>query len=245
MDHIAPMREYFGLTFNMSSVLMTTVVCIIVFSVVFFGSRRLAMRPSGMQNFLEWAIEFVQNIIKANMDWKTGGRFTALAFTLLFFVFTANMVGIPFEIANYTTHEAWWKSPTSDPALTLSLAALVIILTHIYGIALQGFGEYGKNYFRPVPFLFPFKVIEEFANTLTLGMRLFGNIYAKEILMILIVGLGSAGITSLTAGGIFTGVLTIFPLVIWQAFSVFIGAIQAYIFAMLAMVYMAHKVEHH
>ncbi|WP_332628614.1 F0F1 ATP synthase subunit A [Halalkalibacter flavus] len=237
MDHIAPMREIGGLWFNMSTVLMTTVACLIVFLICFIGTRKLAMRPSGLQNFLEWLIDFVRGIIKANMGWKVGGQFIALAFTLIFYVFVANMLGLPFEIYNKDSHEVWWKSPTSDPALTLTMAALVIILTHYYGIKIRGFGEYLKDYVRPVPFLLPFKIIEEFANTLTLGMRLFGNVYAKEILMVLLVGLGTSGLV-----GMFGGFL---PTMIWQAFGMFIGTLQAYIFAMLAMVYMAHKVEHH
>ncbi|ERN51921.1 MULTISPECIES: F0F1 ATP synthase subunit A [Alkalihalophilus] len=237
MDHEAPIREFLGLSFNMSTVLMTTVTCVIVFLICFIGSRRLAMRPSGMQNFLEWAIDFVRGIVKANMDWKVGGQFIALAFTLLFYVFVANMLGLPFELYNPNTHEVWWKSPTSDPVLTLTMAVLVVVLTHYYGIKIRGFGEYLKDYVRPVPFLLPFKIIEEFANTLTLGMRLFGNVYAKEILMILLVGLGTSGLL-----GMFGAFL---PLIVWQAFGMFIGAIQAYIFAMLAMVYMAHKVESH
>jgi F-type H+-transporting ATPase subunit a len=117
------------------------------------------------------------------------------------------------------------------------MAVLVVVLTHYYGIKIRGFGAYLKDYVRPVPFLLPFKIIEEFANTLTLGMRLFGNIYAKEILMVLLVALGTSSLF-----GAFGAFL---PLIAWQAFGVFIGSIQAYIFAMLAMVYMAHKVEHH
>ena len=237
MDHITPMREYFGLLFNMSTVLMTTVTCLIVFLVCYIGTRRLSMRPSGLQNFLEWAVDFVRGIIKANMDWKVGGQFTALAFTLLFYVFVANMLGMPFEIYNQTTHEVWWKSPTADPALTLTMAALVVILTHYYGIKIRGVKEYAKDYIRPVPFLLPFKIIEEFSNTLTLGMRLFGNVYAKEILMVLLVGLGTSGLV-----GMFGAFL---PTILWQAFGIFIGSLQAYIFAMLAMVYMSHKVESH
>ncbi|WP_273717107.1 F0F1 ATP synthase subunit A [Alkalihalobacillus pseudalcaliphilus] len=237
LAHIQPMRNIMGLDFNMSTVLMTTVTCIIVFLIAFIGTRNLSMKPSGMQNFLEWVVDFVRGIIKANMSWKVGGQFIALAFTLLFYVFVANLLGIPFEIYNKDTHEVWWKSPTSDPALTLTMAALVIILTHYYGIKIRGVGEYLKDYVRPVWFLLPFKIIEEFANTLTLGMRLFGNVYAKELLMVLLVGLGSSGLF-----GAFGAFL---PTVIWQAFGMFIGSLQAYIFAMLAMVYMAHKVEAH
>lgn len=237
MDHIAPVRNIMGLDFNMSTVLMTTVACIIVFLICFIGTRRLSMRPSGLQNFLEWVIDFVRGIIKANMSWNVGGRFIALAFTLLFYVFVANMLGMPFELYNPSTHEVWWKSPTSDPVLTLTMAVLVVVLTHYYGIKIRGFGEYLKDYIRPVPFLLPFKIVEEFANTLTLGMRLFGNVYAKEILMVLLVTVGTSSLF-----GIFGAFL---PLMAWQAFGIFIGSIQAYIFAMLAMVYMAHKVESH
>ncbi len=80
------------------------------------------------------------------------------------------------------------------------------------------------------------KIIEEFANTLTLGLRLYGNIFAGEILLGLLAG-------SLATG--FAGtVVAIIPTIVWQAFSIFVGAIQAFIFTMLTMVYMSHKVSH-
>ena len=93
-----------------------------------------------------------------------------------------------------------------------------------------------KDYFQPMKFLFPLKVIEEFANTLTLGLRLYGNIYAGEILLGLLAKLsGSIILWSIGA---------LVPMLAWQGFSVFVGAIQAFIFVMLTMVYMAHKVSH-
>ncbi|MGG3844397.1 FoF1 ATP synthase subunit A, partial [Aeribacillus composti] len=82
----------------------------------------------------------------------------------------------------------------------------------------------------------PLKIIEEFANTLTLGLRLYGNIYAGEILLGLLV--------SLATSGAFGFIGAIIPMMAWQAFSIFVGAIQAFIFTMLTMVYMAHKVSH-
>ncbi|WNF38915.1 F0F1 ATP synthase subunit A [Bacillaceae bacterium IKA-2] len=235
----SPVIEISGIHINLSSILMTTVAAIIVFFVSYFMSRRIQMKPTGAQNMLEWLVDFIKNIINSNMDWKVGKNFVMLGVTIILYVFVANMLGIPFEIktANYVegVYYVWWNSPTSDPVLTLSLAAMVVLLTHYYGIKLKGPKEYGKDYFRPVPFLFPFKIVEDFSNTLTLGMRLFGNIYAKEVLMVMLVSLGKTGI--------FLAVGVALPLLVWQAFGIFIGSLQAFIFCMLTMVYMSHKVS--
>lgn len=77
--------------------------------------------------------------------------------------------------------------------------------------------------------------MEQFTNTLTLGLRLFGNIFAGEVLIALLAGAFAFG-----ALGILGAAL---PLIVWQAFSIFIGALQSFIFLMLTMVYMAHRVS--
>lgn len=238
METKAPMRVIFGLDVNLSSILMTTVAAAIVFFVCFFMSRRIQMKPTGAQNMLEWLVDFVKNIINSNMDWKVGKNFVILGITVLLYVWVSNMLGVPFEIKAKIAdgvYEVWWKSPTSDPVITLSLAAMIVLLTHYYGLKIKGPKEYGKDYFRPVPFLFPFKIVEEFSNTLTLGMRLYGNIYAKEVLMMMLVNLGKASV--ILAVGVAV------PLMVWQGFSIFIGSLQAFIFCMLTMVYMSHKVS--
>ena len=84
--------------------------------------------------------------------------------------------------------------------------------------------------------MFPLKIIEEFANTLTLGLRLYGNIYAGEILLAL-----TRRFSNIKRLG-FVGAIV--PMMAWQGFSIFIGLIQAFIFIMLTMVYMSHKVSH-
>ncbi|MBN6885044.1 F-type H+-transporting ATPase subunit a [Cytobacillus horneckiae] len=233
MDHGAPLVKFMGLTFNLSNILMITVVSAIVFVIAVISTRRLAMKPTGMQNFFEWVMDFVRNIINSNMAWKDGGRFHVLGITLLLYVFISNMIGLPFAITY--DHTLWWKSPTADPVVTLTLAAMVVGLSHYYGVRVNGFKEYGKGFFKPMWFLFPLKIIEEFANTLTLGLRLYGNIFAGEILLTLLAG-------SLATG--FAGTLVaVLPTLVWQGFSVFIGSIQAFIFCMLTMVYMSHKVS--
>ena len=131
------------------------------------------------------------------------------------YIVVSNMLGLPFSISY--NGEVWWKSPTADPAVTLTLAVMVMGLTHYYGIKQRGLKEYGKGFVPPYAFMAPIKVIEEFANTLTLGLRLYGNIYAGEILLTLLAG-------SLAASGIGGTIAAIVPTLLWQGFSVFHGA---------------------
>lgn len=233
MEHKAPIWEFMGLNFNLANVLMITIASLIVFIIAVGSTRRLAMKPTGSQNFIEWVMDFVKGIIKSNMDWNTGGRFLILGMTLIMYIFVSNMLGLPFAVV--IGENLWWKSPTADPAITLTLAILVMGLTHYYGIKMRGGKNYAKTYFQPMGFLFPLKIIEEFANTLTLGLRLYGNIYAGELLLSLLVGLGTSSA--------FGAIGAIAPMLVWQGFSVFVGSIQAFIFTMLTMVYLSHKVS--
>ncbi len=223
-----------GLGFNPANLMMITITCLIVLLIAVLSTRKLAMKPTGMQNFMEWLMDFVRGIIGSNMDWKTGGKFHILGITLIMFIFVANMLGLPFsvQIDGYL----WWKSPTADPAITLTFAVMIIVLSNYYGIKAQGIGGYAKTFFTPMWWLFPIKLIEEFANTLTLGLRLYGNIYAGEVLLGLLAGLASMW----SGAGIIAAII---PTLAWQGFSIFIGTIQSYIFVMLTMVYMSHKVS--
>lgn len=233
VEHENPTVVWLGLTFNLSNVLMLSVTALIVLFIAVVSTRNLSLKPTGMQNFMEWLMDFVKGLIKSNMDWNTGGRFHVLGITLIMFIFVSNMLGLPFSIAIHGN--LWWKSPTADPIVTMTLAVMVMILTHYYGIKLKGLSEYGKDYLKPLPFLFPLKVVEEFANTVTLGLRLYGNIYAGEVLLGLLAGLGSVSALG------FVG--AIIPTLAWQGFSIFVGTIQAFIFVVLTMVYMSHKVS--
>ncbi|MDQ1143565.1 F-type H+-transporting ATPase subunit a [Bacillus sp. SORGH_AS 510] len=235
MEHGTPDFKFMGLWFNGANILMITVASLIVFLIAVLATRKLAMKPTGVQNFFEWILDFVKGIINSTMDWKTGGRFHILGITLLMYIFVSNMLGLPFAVV--VGGDLWWKSPTADPTITLTLAVMVVALSHFYGVKLLGVKGYAKGFVSPMKFLFPLKIIEEFANTLTLGLRLYGNIFAGELLLsLLAAGLAHQGI----AGTIAAVPLTL----VWQGFSIFVGSIQAYIFTMLTMVYMAHKVSH-
>jgi len=158
-----------------------------------------------------------------------------LGLTLFSFVFVANMLGLPFML-NYGEH-SYWRSPTADPIVCLSMAALMILLSHYIGVEKQGFKGYLINgYTKPMKAMIPLKIIEEFTNTITLALRLYGNIFAGEVLLGLIANLA-------TSAGLVTWPVGILIQIIWQGFSLFVGSIQAYIFVTLTMVYMSHKVE--
>ncbi|CAM5192133.1 ATP synthase subunit a OS=Ureibacillus acetophenoni OX=614649 GN=atpB PE=3 SV=1 [Ureibacillus acetophenoni] len=234
MGHGAPTFELGFLTFNLSTVLMLIITAAIVFIIAVVATRNLKLKPTGMQNFFEWIMDFVKGIINSNMDWKTGGRFHILGITLIMFIAVANLLGLPFSGITIKG-DLWWKSPTADPVVTMTLATMVTVLATYYGIRMRGTGHYLKTFVQPMSFLLPLKIIEEFANTLTLGLRLYGNIYAGEILLGLLAGLAGSGLV-----GFFGAII---PMMAWQGFSIFIGFIQAFIFTMLTMVYLSHKVS--
>ena len=215
--------------------MMTIISCIIVFLVVFICTRNLQMKPKGKQNFIEWVIDFVRGIVADNLPGSQVNNFHLLGVTMFLFVFVANEIGLVTKIVT-TDDITLWKSPTADPFVTLTLALMVISLTHFFGIKSLGFKNYLINsYLKPVGFLLPLKIIEEFTNVITLGLRLYGNIFAGQVLLGLIANMFiSLGWWSLPI---------VMPLeMIWIGFSLFIGAIQAYVFVTLTMVFMSHKI---
>src|SRR5690625_1078692 len=211
---------------------MMALATAITFFACMLASRNLKMKPTGAQNFMEWVVDFVKGLISDTMDWRTGKLFLPLGLTLITYILVNNVLGMVTVVIVGDT--SWWKSPTSDAGITLTLAGLMIVLTHYYGVKIKGFKEYGKDYFRPIPIMLPFNIIGEFTNTLTLGLRLFGNMYAGGILTGLILGIATTGVTGF--------VLATVPMLAWHVLSLFIAGIQAFIFTMLTMVYMSNKV---
>lgn len=222
-----------GIPFNIGNCLSGLIAAAIIFILVFWFSRKIELKPKGKQNALEWLIDFTNNIVKANVQDEEGKKYQLFAFTLFILVFMSNMLGLMFQFnAGGVTYV---KSPTASPLTTLSLALLVMVLAHFCGVARFGFKGYVKNsFFSPMPALFPIELLEEFTNFLTLALRLYGNIYAGEVLLTTISSMSKAG---------WLGFISSVPLeMIWQGFSVFIGAIQAYVFVTLTMVYVSKKI---
>ncbi|AUS10219.1 ATP synthase F0 subunit A [Laceyella sacchari] len=236
---------------DVTVMITTTICCILVFLIAMLATRRLAMVPTGMQNFVEMIIEFTQGIVRSNMDAKTSERFYGFAFTLFLFIFIANQMGLMFNVvtehhepipflgieaagehhgeagkeAEHHNAYAWWKSPTADINVPIAMALAITIVAHFLGIR-KSPKKYASHYFQPFFWMFPLHIIDEVAKPVTHGLRLWANIFAGEILIIV-----------LLKGGF----LTEAPLIVWLAYSVFVGTVQAYVFTVLAIVYMSQK----
>lgn len=226
--------EIFGLTFSFNTLIATAGTLIVVLLVSILLTRNLSVdNPGKPQLVLESLVGFIKGIVKDNLGKASEPIYVWIMMTLFLFVFVANLLGLPFLVEPY--HVSLWKSPTADPAVAFSLALVMNIISHLLGIRKKGFGGYFKQtYFSPV-IGFPIVIGEELLNLFTLAMRLFGNIFAGEILLALIASMGnSLGLVTWLAG---------IPLqMIWQTFSLFIGVIQAYIFVTLSTVYLKDKI---
>ncbi|MGX7205594.1 F0F1 ATP synthase subunit A [Enterococcus pingfangensis] len=214
---------------------MILVTCVIVFLIVYTFTRNLSLKPKGKQNAIEWVIDFTTNIVGDNMPRKEVRNFSLFSFTLFLFIFVANQIGLVTKIVS-GNEVTYWKSPTADPFVTMGLALLVLVLANYLGSEKLGLGGYIKNSFFTPSGLFPIKLMEEFTNVITLGLRLYGNIFAGEVLLSLIASM-------VTSSGWWTLPFAIPLEMIWIAFSLFIGSIQAFVFTTLSMVYISHKIE--
>lgn len=257
--HDFPLIELGGFRIDIAAVIAIVVSGLIVFILARLAVRNLSVdNPSKLQGFMEWVVEFVHNLVASTMPLKQAGKFVALGMTLIMFIFVSNLLGLPFGIVTehheeFTflgkpvlvgdkgelteefiqdhggeAHLAWWKSPTADISVTAGLAIIVFFTVHTLGLRMNR-KHYLKHYFEPYPIFFPLNILETFVKPLTLAVRLYANIFAGELLIAVILMLGFVGIPLLA---------------VWQGFSIFVGAIQAFLFTILTMVYIGQATAH-
>lgn len=247
--HLFPVVEVAGLHIDISAFIAIFVSAVITFVIARLAVRNLSVdNPSKLQNFMEWVVEFVQSTIASTMPLHRVKPYVGLGLTLIMFIFVSNLLGLPFGIVTEAHHTidwlgiteaileehgghvelAWWKSPTADISVTAGLALVVFILVHFLGLKLNR-KHYIKHYFQPYWFFFPLNLIETIAKPVTLALRLYANIFAGEVLIATILMLGVVGIPFL---------------IVWQGFSIFVGAIQAFLFTILTMVYISQAAIH-
>ncbi|HET6489179.1 MAG TPA: F0F1 ATP synthase subunit A [Syntrophales bacterium] len=172
---------------------------------------------SRWQNLLEVVVSGIRSEVR-DIAHEDVDRYFPLIGTFFLFILLCNLL----------TFIPGYVAPTSSLTTTAALAVVVFFAVPYYGISKQGLGEYVKEYFRPIFIFFPFHVMGEFSRTLALAVRLFGNIMSHEKII-----------------GILLVVTPLFFPVVMQALGLLIGLIQAYIFAILAMVYIASATQAH
>jgi F-type H+-transporting ATPase subunit a len=212
-------RKFFGLSFNVDTIWSTGLAAAIVLALGFWARRKLTSGvPGKLQLFFETITDTVQRQVHDSIGVDVVPSAVPLAIALFLFILVANWIGqLPFgEEPNYI------PPPTADTNVTYALAAIVIVWVHATAIRRRGFGPYVKSFFHP-PAMFPIKLIEEIAKPVTLALRLFGNIFSGGIMLALI------------------AIMPVFvfwaPDLIWKLFDTFIGLIQAFIFALLTILY--------
>jgi F-type H+-transporting ATPase subunit a len=204
--------------------------------------------PGGLQNFVEWIVEFIESSVRGSFSHKNA-LVAPLALTIFIWVFLMNVMDlIPVDWLPYAATLAgvpYLKIvPSTDPNVTFGLALSVFALVLYYSFKMKGAGGFFSELaFQPFPkWLFPANLLLEgvglIAKPISLSLRLFGNMYAGEMIFILIALMFGGGWILAVFGGVLQWA--------WAVFHILIITLQAFIFMTLTIVYldMAHA-EHH
>jgi len=199
------------------SINATIVYTWLVMTLMTLGSWLVTRRLSPQTHIPRWQnlLEVVVSGIRDQIQEVSGQdprRYVPFIGTLFVFIAVANLLSV---VPGYLP-------PTGSLSTTTALAICVFVAVPVYGIAHQGLGAYLKNYLTPTPFMLPFNLIGELSRTLALAVRLFGNVMSGTKIVAVLLAI----------------VPLFFPIVM-QLLGLLIGLIQAYIFAILAMVYIA------
>ncbi len=216
--------------------------------------------PGRFQAAVEFLVEFVDTQAKGIVHNATSRKLVApFALTVFVWIFLLNSMdflpvdAIPLAWQAITgEHHAFMRVvPTADLSITLGLSVSVLLVCIFYNIKIKGLGGWAHELvtapFGASPLLWPFnfvfQMIEFVAKTVSHGMRLFGNMYAGELLFMLIALMGSAAAASAT--GIMLPIAHILAGTVWSIFHILIVGLQAFVFMMLTLVYVGQAHEHH
>jgi F-type H+-transporting ATPase subunit a len=222
IDQISPdlviLLQWGFITINATMVYTWLIMgLLVVGSILVTRNLSTDIAVSRWQNLVEVLVSGIRSEIR-EIAHEEVDKYFPLIGTFFLFILLSNML----------TFIPGYVAPTSSLTTTAALAMIVFVAVPDYGISKQGLGEYLKEYFRPIFIFFPFHVMGEFSRTLALAVRLFGNIMSHEKII-----------------GILLVVTPLFFPVVMQVLGLLIGLIQAYIFAILAMVYIASATQAH
>lgn len=198
-----------------NTVVTTWVIMGVVWLFAWLVSRRLRIEPGPMQTAVEGIVSAIEDAVAAVSPEYTR-RIMPFVGTLWIFLVIANLSGLL----------PGAHSPTRDLSATAGLAFLVFLSTHWFGIRIQGMKNYLHHYIAPNPILLPFHLISEVTRTVALAVRLFGNMMSLEMAALLIL--------------IVAGFLAPVPILMLHIVE---ALVQAYIFGMLALIYVAGGIQ--
>ena len=194
-----------------NTVVTTWVIMAVIWLLAWLLSRRLRIEPGPLQTAVEGVVISIEDAVAAVSPQHTQQIFPLVGSLWIFLV-----------IANLSSLIPGVHSPTRDLSATTALAMIVFLSTHWFGIRIQGLKAYLRHYLSPSPILLPFHLVSEVTRTVALAVRLFGNMMSLEMAALLIL--------------IVAGFLAPVPILMLHVVE---ALVQAYIFGMLALIYVA------
>ncbi|WP_137144744.1 F0F1 ATP synthase subunit A [Mycolicibacterium sp. CR10] len=234
VGHHTLVFEMFGMTFNGDTILATAVTAVIIIGLAFYLKSKVTSTgvPGGVQLFWEALTIQMRQQIEGSIGMKVAPFVLPLSIALFAFILISNWLAVlPWQYGGSDGAAGeLYKPPASDINFVLALALFVFICYHAAGVWRRGIiGHPIKVVKGHVAFLAPINIVEELAKPISLALRLFGNIFA---------------------GGILVGLIAMFPWyiqwapnAIWKTFDLFVGLIQAFIFALLTILYFSQSME--
>jgi len=232
-ESINPTINVGPVTFDLTLLAMTLLTVFVTFGLVYWASRKMTIKPSRKQNALEYIYDFVIDFTKGNVGEHYMKNYSLFLFSLFLFVAVANNLGLMAKVQT-TNGFNLWTSPTANLAFDLGFSLLVTIFCHVEGVRRQGIKGYLKGFVTP-GIMTPMNILEEFTNFASLALRIYGNIFAGEVLAGLL-------LTWAHQAAYWYPIAFIMNMV-WTGFSVFISCIQAYVFTMLTSMYLGKKIN--
>jgi F-type H+-transporting ATPase subunit a len=205
----------FGPVAIATSVVTTWGIMLAVSAIAWLSTHRLEMLPGTFQTIVEGVVATIDEAIAAVAP-EHGRQILPFIATLWLFLIVANLLSLIPGL----------HSPTRDLSVTSALAVLVFFSVHWFGIKTHGLKNYLRHYLSPTPILLPFHIISELTRTLALAVRLFGNMMSLEMAAMLV----------LLVAGLFAPI----PILMLHIVE---ALVQAYIFGMLALVYLAGAMQ--
>jgi F-type H+-transporting ATPase subunit a len=198
-----------------NTVVVTWAIMLALGGAAWAATRRLRLSPGPWQVVVEGIVSAIEDAIRTVLPDHFRQVMPFIA-TLWIFILVANLVSLIPGV----------RSPTGDLSLTAALAILVFLAVHWYGLRTQGVKNYLRHYLQPNPILLPFHVISELSRTVALAVRLFGNIFSLQMAALLVL--------------LLAGFLVPVPVLMLHIIE---ALVQAYIFGMLALVYVAGAIQ--